>query len=366
MLQNSTKKHGLAFRIRVAILVLVGLFVLTQAGRVRRHALLEGILQSHSPNPALVHDLLRSTPEPGPVIEQIWNTDKLPHRWEIINFLNRNLGQRPELVPVVSNVLRQAAVDPDLTTRLSAINLLRLIEHDDWESGVRTALNDPDPITRETVQAILQQAGDVATRLAEADAPAALPRGPRFGDLVFRDFKGGEVPLSRFTKQPVLLHFFATWSPDCKKEIPSLIELRKIAPTNLAILGVSVDGVPGVRHEHTDHDHNHENCQADCCPAPSTDVFKTVERHVIINGYNFPVLFDLDGLATARLEGSELPVHVLLDANGALARRYTGTRTAAEHDGIARALLGDGTAAAPTAKPADITNPPPDEPRICN
>ena len=157
------------------------------------------------------------------------------------------------------------------------------------------------------------------------------------------------------------------FTPVCTTEFGAVAQLAdEWEKRGTKVIGVSVDGVPGVRHEHTDHDHNHENCQADCCPAPSTDVFKTVERHVIINGYNFPVLFDLDGLATARLEGSELPVHVLLDANGALARRYTGTRTAAEHDGIARALLGDGTAAAPTAKPADITNPPPDEPRICN
>ena len=357
MQQTSPKKRSLAFRIRVAILLLVGLFALTQAGRVRRHALLEGILQSHSPDPALVHELLRSTPEPGPVIEQIWNTGKLPHRWEIINFLNRNLGQRPDLVPVVDGVLRQAAVDPDLTTRLSAINLLRLLGHDDWETGARTALNDPDPVAREAIQAILQQAGEAATRKAETAAPAALPRGPGFGDLAFRDFKGGEVPLSRFTNQPVLLHFFTTWSPDCNKEIPALVELRKIAPTNLVILGVSVDGVPGVRHEHTDHDH--ENCETDCCPAPSTDVFKTVERHVIVNGYNYPVLFDLDGLATARLEGSELPAHVLLDADGALARRYTGTRTAAEHDRIARVVLGYDSPAVPATMPAETKNPSP-------
>ncbi len=346
------KPRSLAFRIRVGILVLVGIAALTQIGRLNRYAATEGILQSHSPDPAIFHRLLQDSPDPGPLMTRIWNTGKLPHRWEIINYLNRNLGQRPELVPVIGDIVRQAANDPDLTLRVTALNLLRVIDHPESRMVASAALNDPDPLVQDIARVLLQKAGATVELSAQPANEESQLRGPSFGHLAFLDFKQQPYSLSQYSGRPVLLHFFATWSLDCVKEIPALVELRELAPPELAIVGINVDGVPGVLHDHStgdhDHDHDHEECKPDCngascgavCQGVSTELIKAVERHVIVNGYNFPIVFDTDGLATAQLEGSELPVHVLLDKDHRLLRRYAGIRSAQVHDQIVRSLLG--------------------------
>ncbi|MGB0578386.1 MAG: redoxin domain-containing protein [Limisphaerales bacterium] len=339
---NKSKPSSLAFRIRVTILLMAGVFALSQSGRLGRFATTEGILQSHSPDPAILHQLFRNSPDTAQVMQRIWACGKLPHRWEIINYLNRNVGQRPDLLPAVNDIVRQAASDPDLTLRLTALNLLRVIDHPDWRSSIHTALNDSDPVARESAQTILQQAG--------MKAPTNLPpreidhvRGPGFGHLAFHDFKQQSYALTQFTNRPVLLHFFTTWSSNCVSEIPALVKLREMAPSELQIVGVNLDGVPGVRHDHSTGDGEHEDCENCQGLSEGEGLFKSVERHVIVKGYNYPVVFDLDGIATAQLEGSELPVHVLLDSEHRLLRRYAGTRSATNHNQIVRQLLGVAT-----------------------
>ena len=337
MSEPITKPRSLAFRIRVAILVVIGICALSQVGRLNRYVIMEGILQSHSPDPEMLHSLLKNSPDAGVAMARTWETGKLPHRWEVINYLNRNLGQRPELVPIVGDLVKEAANDPDLTLSMTALNLLRVIDHPDWRQAVSNALGDPDPDARENGVKVMERAGIPIGRLDTNVFHRPEIRGPGFGHLAFNDFKLRSYPLAQFAGRPVLLHFFATWSPDCVREIPELVRLRKLAPPDLAIVGVSVDAVPGVKHHHAEGEGEHHDCEH--CAAVSPDVFKSVERHVILNKYNYPIVFDTNGVATAQLEGSELPVHVLLDSEHRLVRRYAGTRSAEVHEGIVRALL---------------------------
>tara|TARA_Y100001934_G_C12383189_1_gene793830 strand:- start:3338 stop:4483 length:1146 start_codon:yes stop_codon:yes gene_type:complete len=358
MSEAPAKPRSKAFKIRVSVLLLLGLIAFSQLGQLNRFAITEGVLQSDSPDPAMLHKLLSDTPEPAILMARIWATGKLPHRWEIINFLNRNLGVRPDLVPIVGKYVLEAANDPDQTLRLTALSLLRVIDHPEWKTLAQAALNDPDPLVNDVARIILKKA-DADIEVAAIAPTLNQNLGPDFGHLVFRDFKKQPYTLTQYVGRPVLLHFFATWSPDCTKEIPDLVKLRKIAPPELAIVGVNVDAVPGVRHDHGDCE---TSCETDCNHGPDCEhdhgsdtvanLFKSVERHVIINEYNYPIVFDTNGLATAQLEGSELPLHVLLDGDHRLVRRYAGTRSARVHDRIARALLGFEVTRETTNQPA--------------
>jgi thiol-disulfide isomerase/thioredoxin len=69
-------------------------------------------------------------------------------------------------------------------------------------------------------------------------ADSNLPDAPQFS------IKGGDesYSLSDFKGKMVILNFWATWCPPCKKEIPDFIELyEKYADKGLVILGVSMD-----------------------------------------------------------------------------------------------------------------------------
>ncbi len=69
-------------------------------------------------------------------------------------------------------------------------------------------------------------------------ADSNLPDAPQF------TIQGGDesYSLSDFKGKMVILNFWATWCPPCKKEIPYFIELQeKYADKGLVILGVSMD-----------------------------------------------------------------------------------------------------------------------------
>ena len=71
------------------------------------------------------------------------------------------------------------------------------------------------------------------------DGDSNLPKAP---DFTLRNGDGESYSLSDFKGKMVILNFWATWCPPCKKEIPDFIELyKKYEDKGLVILGVSVD-----------------------------------------------------------------------------------------------------------------------------
>ena len=63
-------------------------------------------------------------------------------------------------------------------------------------------------------------------------------------DLNFtvKDIKGKDVALSAFKGNVILLDFWATWCPPCKKEIPGFVGLyNTYKPRGFVVVGVSVD-----------------------------------------------------------------------------------------------------------------------------
>lgn len=67
-------------------------------------------------------------------------------------------------------------------------------------------------------------------------------------EFALRDLNGKELKLSDLKGKVVILDFWATWCPPCKKQIPHLIQLRKTTKTEeLAIIGISDEPVQKIR-----------------------------------------------------------------------------------------------------------------------
>jgi thiol-disulfide isomerase/thioredoxin len=85
--------------------------------------------------------------------------------------------------------------------------------------------------------ALLLAAG--AGRAAEGLAVGQRP--PRFAA---KDLQGRTHDLAAHEGQVVVLHFWASWCPYCRGEIPKLIQLHEASSGALVILSVSVDEDP--------------------------------------------------------------------------------------------------------------------------
>lgn len=106
-------------------------------------------------------------------------------------------------------------------------------------------------MTRTRQWLLLAAAGVVAAGLgyglgqhARSKLPAVAP------GFTFRlpDLNGHIRTLSSFRGKVVLVNFWATWCPPCRKEIPLLIKAeRRFAPKGAEIVGIAVDDPKAVR-----------------------------------------------------------------------------------------------------------------------
>lgn len=61
-------------------------------------------------------------------------------------------------------------------------------------------------------------------------------------DFALRSLSGEPFSLAEFKGKVVLVDFWATWCPPCRKSIPELVDLqKKYLDTGLVVLGISMD-----------------------------------------------------------------------------------------------------------------------------
>ena len=100
----------------------------------------------------------------------------------------------------------------------------------------------------------------------------------------------------------VLLNFWATWCPPCRRETPELVSIAQTyGPRGLRVAGISMDD------------------------KPASVVPEFVARYHV----PYPMLFPDAGFSLARSIDS-LPTTILLDRQGRVANVYTGAITAEE------------------------------------
>ena len=117
-------------------------------------------------------------------------------------------------------------------------------------------------------------------------------------DFTLKDMQGGAVSLSSFRGKAVLLNFWATWCPYCRKERAELNHLyRKYHGRGLVIISVSNDrSVDKVR-----------------------EYLKKIPA-------DFIVLSDNDSTVSDSYGVRALPTNILVDRGGRVMNKFTGYR----------------------------------------
>ena len=155
--------------------------------------------------------------------------------------------------------------------------------------------------------------GSSETRQAPAPTSYAIPPAEVSGvapGFTLVDMNGRSVSLADFKGKVVILDFWATWCPPCKREIPDFIKLQsEYGSKGLQIVGIALD-------------------------QPNK-----VQAFVKDNGMNYPVLLGTDEVA-ANYGGVEaIPTTFIIDKNGKIVKNYEGFRSKETFESQIKKLL---------------------------
>jgi len=126
------------------------------------------------------------------------------------------------------------------------------------------------------------------------EAPGTMREGDQITNLSLPDLQGAMQTLPK--GEIILLNFWATWCPPCRKEIPSMVELhKKLSSQGLKIIAVSVD-------------------------KNRDDLETFVKEHQM----PFMVLHDSDSVAARQYGVFRFPETFLIDRQGRVRHRLVG------------------------------------------
>ena len=118
--------------------------------------------------------------------------------------------------------------------------------------------------------------------------------------MALKDLDGQTVELARLRGKVVIVNFWATWCPPCRREFPSMERLRqKMAGKPVVILGVN--------------------------EGETVDIIDQFNSTLDLQPH-FPILLDPEGDAMALWPVRGLPTTFILDKHGRMAYRAIGGR----------------------------------------
>ena len=137
-----------------------------------------------------------------------------------------------------------------------------------------------------------------------AQIASAIEIGSPVSDFELSDLDGNRVKLSDFKGKAVVINFWATWCPPCKKEMPDFDLLDKELKKNNDAVLLAVNMTDGKR-----------------------DTESKVKSFVKDNGYGMRVLLDTEGKAATLYDIKWLPTTVVVDRKGILHWQIFGETT---------------------------------------
>ncbi|MED3911647.1 redoxin domain-containing protein [Peribacillus simplex] len=89
--------------------------------------------------------------------------------------------------------------------------------------------------------AIVQAMDNESKENDEKDALGGLKIGAKAPNFSLKTLGGKQVELSDYKGKKVMLNFWATWCPPCKKEMPDMEKYTQQAGDDVVVLAVNID-----------------------------------------------------------------------------------------------------------------------------
>lgn len=131
-------------------------------------------------------------------------------------------------------------------------------------------------------------------------------------DFTLPDIAGENVSLSDYKGKVVIVDFWATWCPPCRRGIPDLISLQNKYKEKVAVIGISLD---------------RENTKAG------------VPNFVNKMGINYPVVYFNDKVIIDFGGVSAIPTSFIIDQKGNIVKKMVGLYPKSEYEKQIKSLI---------------------------
>jgi thiol-disulfide isomerase/thioredoxin len=130
-------------------------------------------------------------------------------------------------------------------------------------------------------------------------------------DFTLASVDGKRIKLSDYKGKVVIVDFWATWCPPCRRGIPDLIEIQKEYGKDVVVIGISVD----------------------------TDTKGDVASFIKQMGINYPVAYADAGVAQSYGGVESIPTSFVIDINGNIVDSHVGLVPKSEFTSVLNKLL---------------------------
>ncbi len=127
-------------------------------------------------------------------------------------------------------------------------------------------------------------------------------------NFVWKAVDNSQWSLEHYRGKVVLLNFWGTWCPPCRRELPDIVQLREeLGPENFEVIGVSVGEEP---------------------PA-GVSVAQHLQNFGEKNSLNYPLLIASNEMITAYGGITAVPTTFIVSASGEITQKLVGMQTKA-------------------------------------
>ena len=146
-------------------------------------------------------------------------------------------------------------------------------------------------------------------------------------DFTLQKLGGGTISLAEFRgKKPVVVDFWASWCPNCRRDMPNLNRFYEKYKDKVEVIGVNLQ-----------------------------EKESTVQNFISSRGISFPIAFDPSGSASRAFGIQYTNTHVLIDMNGNLVRTIPGDIRESDIESlIIQTISQSDRTSAPDEKPCEI------------
>jgi len=148
-------------------------------------------------------------------------------------------------------------------------------------------------------------------------------------DFTLQKLGGGAITLSEFKgKKPVVVDFWASWCPNCRRDMPNLNRFYEKYKHKVEVIGVNLQ-----------------------------EKESTIQNFIDSRGINFPIALDPQGVASRAFGIQYTNTHFLIDINGNLVRTIPGDIKEADIVSlIEQSGNSESQSYLPDGKPCEITS----------